>query len=100
MGLEQIAHDNTVGSAGMTPTGVPYAWAWLGICIEGDSRYQPAEWLQWMQPQNNVVGVNGPNGARTDVVLWYPDLSQDYVQGQTSLRAGATGPTQVGSVNV
>ncbi|MGA8479354.1 MAG: hypothetical protein WB696_15480 [Chthoniobacterales bacterium] len=36
MGLMQIAHDNTVVSAGMTPTGVPYAWAWLGICIEGD----------------------------------------------------------------
>jgi len=37
MGLEQIAHDNTVFWAGMTPTGVPYAWAWLGICIEGDA---------------------------------------------------------------
>jgi hypothetical protein len=30
-GLQQIAHDNTVVSAGLTPTGVPYAWAWLGI---------------------------------------------------------------------
>jgi hypothetical protein len=57
-------------SAGMTPAGVPYAWAWLGICTEGDHRYQPAEWLEWMQLQNNVVGVNGPGGARTDVVLW------------------------------
>jgi hypothetical protein len=55
-GRDQIAHDNTVVSAGMTPAGVPYAWAWLGICIEGDRRYQPAEWLEWMQLQNNVVG--------------------------------------------
>jgi hypothetical protein len=30
MGLDQIAHDNTVVSAGMTPAGVPYVWAWLG----------------------------------------------------------------------
>jgi len=72
MGLDQIAHDNTVVSAGMTPAGVPYAWAWLGICIEGDHRYQPAEWLEWMQLQNNVVGVNGPGGARTAVVLLVP----------------------------
>jgi hypothetical protein len=35
-------------SAGMTPAGVPYTWAWFGICIEGDARYQPAEWLEWM----------------------------------------------------
>jgi len=27
-----------------------------------------------MQLQNNVVGVNGSNGARTDAVLWYPEL--------------------------
>jgi hypothetical protein len=41
-----------------------------------------------MQLQNNAVGVNGPGGARTDVVLGNPDLSQDYVQGQMSLHNG------------
>jgi hypothetical protein len=62
--------------------------AWLGICIEGDRRYRPAEWLLWMQLQNNGVGVNGP-GRRTDGrVLWYPDLSQDYVQSQMLLHDG------------
>jgi hypothetical protein len=27
MSLDQIAHDNAVVSAGMTPAGVPYIWA-------------------------------------------------------------------------
>jgi hypothetical protein len=48
----------------------------------------PAEWLEWMQLQNNVVGVNGLNGARTDVVLWYPEPSTGYVQGTQSLQDG------------
>jgi hypothetical protein len=88
MGLDQIAHDNTVVSAGMTPAGVPYAWAWLGICIEGDHRYQPAEWLEWMQLQNNVVGVNDHTGTRTDVVLWYPNVSDANCQGNVSPHDG------------
>jgi hypothetical protein len=41
-----------------------------------------------MQLQNNVVGVNGSNGARTDAVLWYPELSTGYVQGTQSLHDG------------
>jgi len=41
-----------------------------------------------MQLQNNVVGVNGPSGARTDMVLWYPNLSRDYFQGEASLHDG------------
>ncbi len=41
-----------------------------------------------MQLQNNWVGINGP-GRRTDGrVLWYPDLSQDYVQSQMLLHDG------------
>jgi hypothetical protein len=64
-----IAHDNVIVSSGLAPNGQQYAWAWLGICIEGDHRYQPTEWLKWLQLQNNVVGVNSPSGARTDVVL-------------------------------
>jgi chitinase len=87
-GLQQIAHDNTVVSAGMTPTGVRYAWAWLGICIESDSRYQPAEWLKWLQLQNNVVGCNDHTGSRTDLFLWYPDVSDAYCQGNVSLHDG------------
>jgi hypothetical protein len=35
----------------------------LGICIEGDIHYRPADCHKWMQLQNNVVGVNGPSGA-------------------------------------
>jgi hypothetical protein len=88
MGLEQIAHDKHRCLSRNDAGGVPYAWAWLGICIEGDHRYQPAEWLQWLQLKNNVVGVNGANGARKDVVLWYPELSTGYVQGTQSLHDG------------
>ena len=88
MGLDQIAHDNTVVSAGMTPTGVPYASAWLGICIEGDLRYQPAEWLKWLQLQNNTVGCNDSIGGRTDLFLWYPDASDPYCLGNVSLHDG------------
>ncbi|HET9378721.1 MAG TPA: hypothetical protein VFO40_27365, partial [Chthoniobacterales bacterium] len=51
-GLYQIAHDNVVVSSGLAPNGQPYAWAWLGICIEGDARFQPGAWLQWLQLQN------------------------------------------------
>jgi len=36
-----------------------------------------------------VVGVNRPNGARTDVVLWYPELSTGYVQGTQSFHDGS-----------
>jgi hypothetical protein len=87
-GLEQIAHDNTVVSSGLTPTGAQYAGAWLGICIEDDHRYQPAEWLKWLQLQNNTVGANNANGSRNDTLLWYPTLSGNYVQGNTSPHDG------------
>jgi chitinase len=88
MGLMQIAHHNTIVSSGLAPNGQPYAWAWLGICIEGDSRYQPAAWLKWMQLQNNVVGCNDHTGSRTDLFLWYPDVSDSYCQGNVSLHDG------------
>jgi hypothetical protein len=89
MGLDQIAHDNVVVSAGMTSAGVPYACAWLGICIEGDHRYQPAEWLKWLQLQNNTVGANdNVSGERNDLFLWYPDVSDAYCQGNVSLHDG------------
>ena len=88
MGLDQIAHDNTVVSAGVAPDGSTYAGAWLGICIEGDHRYQPAEWLKWLQLQNNTVGCNDSTGARTDLFLWYPDISDAYCQGNVSLHDG------------
>ena len=38
----------------------------LGSASREITGNQPADWLEWMQLQNNVVGVNGPNGARTD----------------------------------
>jgi hypothetical protein len=57
-GTDQIAHDNVVVSSGLTPSGTPYACAWLGICIEGDSKYQPQTWLKWLQLMNNTVGCN------------------------------------------
>jgi hypothetical protein len=88
-GLQQIVHDNVVVSSGLAPNGQPCACSWLGICIEGHHRYQPAEWLRWLQLQNKTVGVYAPlSGARNDVVLWYPSLSGNYVQGTTSLHDG------------
>jgi hypothetical protein len=41
-GTDQIAHDNVVVSSGLNAQGQAYKGAWLGICIEGDLRYQPA----------------------------------------------------------
>jgi chitinase len=85
-GLQQLAHDNVVVSSGLAADGTPYAWAWLGICIEGSG--QPVEWLQWLQLKNNVVGCNDHTGARTDLFLWYPGESDAYCQGNSSLHDG------------
>ena len=47
-----------------------------------------ADWLEWMQLQNNTVGCNDHTGGRTDLFLWYPDLSDKYVQGNIGLHDG------------
>src|SRR5690348_9803627 len=72
----------------IAPHETRYALAWLGICIEGDHRYQPAEWLNWLELRNNTVGVNGLGGARNDQQLWYPELSASYAQPPNSLHDG------------
>jgi hypothetical protein len=87
-GLNEVADHNTVVSSGLAPDGTRLATAFVGVCIEGDHRYQPAEWLNWLELRNNTVGVNGLGSARTDLVLWYPELSSGYVQGTQSLHDG------------
>jgi hypothetical protein len=77
LGLHQIAHDNTIVSAGLTQYGTPVRNSAFGACIEGDHRYQPAEWLNWLQLINNAISINGIAPTFT----WYHDLSDQYVYG-------------------
>jgi hypothetical protein len=39
-GLNEVADQNTVVSSGLAPDGTRLATAFVGLCIEGDHRYQ------------------------------------------------------------
>jgi hypothetical protein len=49
---------------------------------------QPAAWLDWQQLQKNVMGCNDHTGGRSDILVWYPGLSNEYCQGNESLHDG------------
>jgi hypothetical protein len=64
------------------------ATAFVGGCIEGDHRYQPAEWLNWLELRNNTVGVNGLEALGTISNSGIQSLVRATLQRQTRSTMG------------
>jgi len=62
-GFDEVAHDNTVITAGSV---------FFGMAIEGATQYQPVWMNHYLYLDDNTVGSwNVQTGCRADVKLWY-----------------------------
>jgi hypothetical protein len=61
-GRNEVADQNIVVSSGLAPDGMNPATAMVGVCIEGDHRYRPAEWLNALElkARAGAAGGGGP----------------------------------------